>query len=338
MHAMNDGVVLLASDGTPELATATACALLGCADLEELRREWPQLASPLRHAVAQPAGTGHPSAVDLDVRDDGSPRRVHVEVLPEASPSGQRVALVSSAQTCHPSDDDLRVATQLRTFSRLSAAIAHDLKAPLAAVLLHLELLRGTLDAAEREGQTPRERQLRYVGVMKDELARLNRQLTSLFTHTAVLKEEPETFDLRDVVQELEFLVRPQAQRQTVALEITTGELPASVRGQRNALRQAVLNVAVNGLEAMPDGGKLQITLEKTDARATIAVRDTGSGIAPADLANVCEARYTTKPHGYGMGLYVTQSVLTDHGGRVRLESAEPGTRVLLDVPVAAGA
>jgi signal transduction histidine kinase len=342
---MNEGLVLLAPDGSPQFATTRTYELFGCATLDDLRRRWTDLGEPARTALEHLAESGvTPPPIHVEVATAGGPRRLRLDIERARAASAEGAArtagyaaIVRDRDLADAVETDLRLATHLRALSRLSGAIAHDMKAPLAAVLLHLELLRGTLDD-DREGQAPRERRLRYVGVMKDELGRLNRALTSLFTQTALRSEAWETFDLRDLVHELEFLIRPQAQRQGIALELSPGDGVATMRGHRDAIKHAMLNVAVNALEAMPDGGRLQITLEPKDDALALSMRDTGSGIPDDVLPRIFDLRFTTKPAGCGMGLYVTRSVLELHGGAIRTEPATEGACFRLDLPKAAEA
>jgi two-component system, sporulation sensor kinase D len=168
---------------------------------------------------------------------------------------------------------------------------------------------------------------------MKDELARLNQSLTSLFTNIAFKPDEPQTFDLREVVHDLDFLIRPQARRQTTKLDLVIGDRPVLVTGHRDAFKQAVLNVAMNALEAMKDGGTLQITLANDGSAATLSVRDGGSGIAAAVLPRIYDRGFSVKPNGFGMGLYVTRSIVAQHGGTMHVESTPAGTRVDIRVP-----
>ena len=344
---MNEGLVLLAPDGSPQLATARAYELFGCATLDALRTRFAQIGELARSVIADSAGgesTSHPIDIEVATADGPRPLRLEVERV-SAGPNGTETSsggamfavIVRDRNLLDGGETDLRLATQLRALSRLSAGIAHDMKAPLAAVLLHLELLRGTLDD-DRDGQTSRDRRLRYVGVMKDELGRLNRALTSLFTHTVLRPEACETFDLRELLHEIEFVIRPQAQRQGVTLELSPGDGAAMMRGERDAMKHAIVNVAVNALEAMPDGGRLQITLEPKDETVTISIRDSGRGIAADVLPRVFDRHFTTKPGGCGMGLYVTRSVLARHDGTIRTETSAPGACFRLDVPKATGA
>ncbi len=334
--AVDEGVLLLAADGALDDATPGACALFGCDDVDALRRRWTELGAGVRDTLARPGAAPGTDAnrFDLDLPLHDGTHRLRIDVSPQSADAARRIAIVRDRDQLGRAEADLRAATMLRTWSRLAAAIAHDLKGPLAAVLLHLELLRGTLADGERDDPPPREKALRYVGVMKDELARLNTSLTSLFTNTAFKPDTLETFDLRDVLRDLEFWVRPQARRQTVTLDLTIGERPVLVTGYREALKHAVLNVAVNALEAMNDGGTLEITLANDDTGATISLRDTGAGIPAAALPAVYEPRVTTKPNARGMGLYVARSVLAEHGGSLRAESTSHGTRCDIRVPV----
>jgi len=344
---MNEGLVFLAPDGSPELATDRTYELFGCATFDDLRRRWAELGEPLRSALEHlHASAPMAPAIDLEIASAAGARRLRVDVHRTAGSTRTRdadrapgdvryLAVVQDRDLLDAVETDLRLATQLRTLSRLSAAIAHDMKAPLAAALLHLELLRGTLDTEDREDQALRDRRSRYIGIMKDELGRLNRALTSLFSQTALRAEVLETFDLRELFHEVGFLVRPQAQRQSVGLDLSPGERPAFIRGHRDAMKHAILNVAVNALEAMPDGGRLRIDLEPKDEAVMISIRDTGPGIPEAVRPSIFDLRFTTKPASCGMGLYVARSVLELHGGGIRTAPAEQGTCFYLDVPAA---
>ena len=120
-------------------------------------------------------------------------------------------------------------------------------------------------------------------------------------------------------------LVSPQAKQQRVAVETSLPEGPVPFTGHRDRLKQALLNIAMNALEAMPSGGHLAINLENSDGQIRIALRDSGPGISPELQSQIYKMHFTTKSGGTGIGLYVARSVVESHGGDIQVETAAGG-------------
>ena len=228
---------------------------------------------------------------------------------------------------------DLRRAARLRVLSQVYLAVAHDLKAPLNGMVLNLELLRESLaDGAE----IGRDKQRRWVEVLERELVRLRRSLETLLAQTAPASDELERFDLRSTVEEIEDLLAPQARRQQVRLVTDLPAAPVTVEGHRDHLKQALLNVAINGLEVLGEGGTLELALRGDGEAAALAVRDTGPGISPELRQRIFDMHFTTKDNGTGIGLYVARSVVESEGGAIDVADTGPdGTTFMVRLPLA---
>jgi signal transduction histidine kinase len=221
----------------------------------------------------------------------------------------------------------------LRVLSQVYLAVAHDLKAPLNGMVLNLELLRESLaDGAE----IGRDKQRRWVEVLERELVRLRRSLETLLAQTAPASDELERFDLRSTVEEIEDLLAPQARRQQVRLVTDLPAAPVTVEGHRDHLKQALLNVAINGLEVLGEGGTLELALRGDGEAAALAVRDTGPGISPELRQRIFDMHFTTKDNGTGIGLYVARSVVESEGGAIDVADTGPdGTTFMVRLPLA---
>lgn len=231
-------------------------------------------------------------------------------------------------------EDDARLQRQLQGLARVYRTLAHELRAPLGAVMLNLDLLQESLG----EDVHPNERAQRLVGVLRRELDRLNRSLHGILTGT-LPDASPERFDLGGSLRDLVVLLAPQARRQSVELEVHLGDDPLPVRGYPDRLRQAFLNVAVNALEAMPHGGRLRLEARRDGTWARVAVRDSGPGIPAAALPRVYDPEFTTKDGGSGIGLHVARAAVELHGGEIGVSSRPGhGTAVHVAVPLAPGA
>jgi signal transduction histidine kinase len=201
-------------------------------------------------------------------------------------------------------------------------------------MVLNLELLRRSLDpsAPPREGMGPK--QQRWVEIIDQELHRLRRALDILLAQTAPAAEKPETFDLRGVIEEISELLYPQARQQKVELASELPEQSVVVTAYRDQIKQAVLNLSINGLEAMPEGGTLRLSVTSEGATASMRVADSGPGIPPELRDRIFDMHFTTKQSGTGIGLYVTRSIFEAQGGTVRIESTGPeGTTFQLTLP-----
>jgi signal transduction histidine kinase len=254
--------------------------------------------------------------------------------LYELSDRGGVLVLVKNADSLAVLESELGLAMQMRGLTRFYAAFAHDLKAPLNAMVMTLELLKLSLQG---DG-APTEKQLKYIGVVNQEIGRLDRQLRTLLTHTAPPSTGPQDVDLRGLLQELDELLAPQARRQRVTLITRLPDDPVIVVGQPDRLKQAMLNILINALEAMPKGGVLNIALERVDGSASITVRDNGPGIPQEVLDSIYDMHFTTKSGGTGVGLYVARSVMQAHGGSIDVSAVpDGGTSFTLKFPLPPG-
>jgi signal transduction histidine kinase len=219
-------------------------------------------------------------------------------------------------------ETDLLLASQMRSQAHLYGALAHDLRAPLNAMQITLELLADTLFSGG--AGTNSSDQQRYIAVLKEELARLNRTLCTMLDHSIPLSAASQEFDLRTILEEVAALLGTQAKRHHVDLQLRLPDREIKVIGHRDRLKQALINVAINGLEAMPGGGRLRINMVVPDATVNIIVRDDGPGIANELLDEIYQIYFTTKKSGSGMGLYVARLVLESHGGDIQVVN-QPG-------------
>jgi signal transduction histidine kinase len=318
---LDQGVLLVSSSLQLEFANPRACELLGCADRAELERRWPELQRILDSAL----GSLHEGAarLDLDVPGPSGTRSLRCQVSPLAEEEAQDLLILLRDRTMLDAlETDLLLASQLRALSRVYGAITHDLKAPLNAMVLNLDRLQSALRSGSGEAEAEEAEQC--VAVLREELERLDRSLQALLVDTTPAGQGREEFDARAMLAEIQRLLLPQARLQSVALEAYLPGTAVRIAGQRDRLKQAILNVAINALEAMPDGGELELRLEAHPDEADVLIADSGPGIPEEVRLRIFDPHFTTKTSGTGIGLYVARSIIEAHGGEISITSV-PG-------------
>jgi signal transduction histidine kinase len=340
---MNVGVLVLNSNAALDFANPQALELLGSSTDAQLKDRWHELAAQLGLDAGKLCEGAKPRSLTAELQIGTKPRSLRLEVyaLEEEACTGYLV-LLRDRRTADALETDLLLASQMRSLPHLYRVMVHDLKAPLNAMQLTLELLSDPQGkAADPAHEAKRQR---YLAVLKEELLRLDRML-----QTMLGQNEPigslgsvgsalRTFDFREIVREIAALLTPQARRQRVSIDTQMPEQPALAAGYRDRLKQAFLNIAINGLEAMPAGGRLAIRLLSEEKTISVLCQDDGPGIPAESLEEIYQIHFTTKKTGSGIGLYVARLVAESHGGDVLIKS-EPGrgTRVILSVPRATG-
>lgn len=226
----------------------------------------------------------------------------------------------------------LRYASHMRALSGLFHGLVHDLKSPINALVVNLELLKASVS------ETPDvERQRRYVRILHEELMRLNRAVERLLPAAGPASDERGRFDLKELVDELTPLLSTTARHQNVKLEIHALEERFPFEGHRDRIKQAVLALTINALEAMPQGGRLDISLERRGGTAVLAISDSGPGVSAGMRDRMYDLYSTTKDRHEGIGLYVARSVAESTNGSIEhAPLPEGGSRFTLTLPLTA--
>lgn len=264
-QAMKMGVLLLGRDREPYFANPRALELFGSATLDDLKSRWPAVRASIEGRRAGEAELEPAAAIQVDLSGPGVPRlRVETCRLGEAE---EYLVLLNDPEILDALETDVRLASQLHGLARVYRTVAHELRAPLSAMMIHLDLLRESLGGSgpRAEGGDAE----RYVAVLGEELQRLNRSLSEALTQTLPPTDHRDKFDLREALTELGTLLAPQARRQSVDLRIRMPETPVVLVGYRDRLKQSFLNIAVNALEALPTGKD-----EPGDDRGRVPSRD----------------------------------------------------------------
>jgi signal transduction histidine kinase len=333
-HLLKVGVVLLRRGLEVDHVSRRALEIVGTPDEDAFLSWWEGVRPTVREAVkGTPALDGSWSA-RLDAATEKARVEAELHQL-EGEDCDDYLMLLRDLRALEALEADARLASQLEGLGRVYRTMAHELRAPLSAMMINLDLLReslGTMNAAEPGNALS---QRRYVDVLREELNRLNRSLHGILTQT--VPDAPEQqFDVVASLRHLATLLAPQARRLGIELRTDLGDNPLVMRGYPDRLRQAFLNVAVNALEAMPRGGRLEIEARRDEKGVTVTFADSGPGIPAEDLACIYEPDFSTKEGGSGIGLYVARALVELHGGEIRVESAlDRGTRVVVSLPLA---
>jgi signal transduction histidine kinase len=211
--------------------------------------------------------------------------------------------------------------------------LAHEIRNPLNAAVLQLHLLERHLGKLQIEPEIHAALRKR-TEIVGAEIGRLNRLLTEFLDLARPRGIALELVHVGSLVEDVLALERDTAANSGVAIERDLEAEGCVVIGDREKLKQVVINLVVNALEAMKEGGTLTAKVACEAGRVVLTIEDTGPGIEPAVLSEVFEPFFTTKEGGTGLGLSIVRKIIDQHGGHVRIESQRSkGTRVTVAIP-----
>jgi len=241
---------------------------------------------------------------------------------------GRRYGVLSQRHA--RAEEALRRRDRLAAMGELASTVAHEVRNPLNAVGMTAQRLRREFLEAVGETQPERREITDLLDVMSTETQRINRIVQQFLDFARPPRLAPEPTDLAALVQALAERTRPLAEARGVRIE-TEVSAAGLARIDAGQVRQAIDNLVRNAIEATPEGGLVGISARCGRDGCLIEVRDSGRGIAPEHLPRIFDLYYTTKTEGTGVGLAITQQIVTAHGGTIEVES-RPGTGTTMTV------
>lgn len=222
-------------------------------------------------------------------------------------------------------------AQRLAELGTLTGGLAHEIKNPLSTVLLNLQLLQEDLDPDD----PTQKRVAARLGTVTREASRLRDILADFLKFAGKIEIRKEAVDLNRLLEELVDFFAPQAQLSRVQMRFTPRSGPLVVRIDPRLIKQMVLNLMINALQAMQSGGELMLSAEQNGNDAVIDVIDTGTGISADAVGKIFQAYYSTKKGGTGLGLAMSQRIVEEHGGTITVTSeAGKGTDFKVRLPI----
>jgi signal transduction histidine kinase len=315
------GILTLDARGDVTSVNGPACRILGLdgslvsAPLSDLFTDWPEILQALEDVDLQKE-QGHWSRyVDLERNEKNLTFRIALLPLTFGDEGGRILAVEDLTERVNLRQRMERM-ERLASLGRLSAGIAHEVRNPLTGISLLLDELHDRLI-----GQTGDQVLIRRA---LGEMERLERLVGELLNFASQPQITLEPGDVGAVLGDSLFFIKKQCQQSGIELVELIAEDLSPLMLDQSKLKQAFLNLFTNALEAMPSGGTLTVTARKEGENILIMVRDTGEGMAPERIPLIFEPFYTSKGEGTGLGLSITHNIVSEHGGRIEVES-RPG-------------
>ena len=209
---------------------------------------------------------------------------------------------------------ELVVAERMATVGRLSLKVAHEVRNPIAAIELNAEMLQ---EIVRGQGGAQAEEAVSLVTAIRDQVNTLDGLTEEYLAFARFPKPHFEEESINHLLEELADFVRPVATRQGLTLRVEVDPEVPLMEIDRSLLRQAVMNLVKNGLEALSTGGALTISSRLLGDQVEISVLDTGPGISREVASKLGEPFFTTKPQGTGLGLSIVRQITEEHGGEL---------------------
>ncbi|HMB67671.1 MAG TPA: ATP-binding protein [bacterium] len=226
-------------------------------------------------------------------------------------------------------EEEVRRVDRLAALGRLSAGVAHEVRNPLAGIRTTAEILRGRIDDDDDRA--------RFVDVILEETARLDRIVGSLLQFAKPPEPRPEPADLVALLSRAARLAAGRAADRGVTVRVAEAARLPSARVDRDQILQVVLNLVLNAVDAAPAGGEIRLSAETAPPDSVrILVEDDGPGVPAAVRERIFDPFFTTKAGGTGLGLSISQGIVARHSGSLRMEETGTGTRAVVTLPSAA--
>ena len=335
MSKLQDGLMLFARDSRVVLVSAPVEAFLGRPRGELLGRTVQEVfdrQSILGAALLDAFERRRPISQREFEAAGGQRVQVSLDFVQEETSQIGALVIMRDTESARRIGDEIEMSRRLSASGRLTRGVAHEVKNPINAIVLHLQLLQNKL--AHEEPDTRR-----HVDIIDSEIRRLDRVVQTLVDFTRPRDLHIEEIDLRQLLEDVAQLAAPDAEQHGVNIERHLPDQNLPVKVDVDLMKQAILNVVINGVQAMPQGGRLTISARRDNNVVVAEVQDQGSGIPKDMREKIFELYFTTKKEGSGIGLAQTYQILQWHYGSVDFESAEgAGTTFRFHIPMAGAA
>ena len=224
--------------------------------------------------------------------------------------------------------EQLAHSEKIATLGRVAAQVAHEVRNPLAGLLLYSEHLKGKLDGKV----PPADAQL--INKIIETINHLTATTEQILNYARPVTLALKTVDLNDVARDVVQLLSTEISAHNIEIVMELDSSPVSGMLDEASIRAATLNLVLNAVQAMSSGGRLTISTKRDGKRMWMTIKDTGAGMSPERIKQIFEPFNTTKSRGLGLGMPYAQKIIQQHGGRIEVESRQgTGTQVRIELP-----
>jgi len=336
LGGLDDGLLLFSLDGRAVMVSPAAERFLGMPSDHLLGRRADDIFPPdhpVRQVVKLNDGEFEPvAAAEVVLASPDSPARrvgVSVQVITEGETRMGALVTFTDLESRERISTQLQVSERLAQLGRITAGVAHEVKNPLNSMRLWLENLKASLPEGEGVPQ-------QAVRVLDNEIDRLDTVVKRFLDYTRPPEMHQEETSVKELLEEVLAVGRHQMDKALVKVEAHCASNVPPVLADRQLLKQALMNLLLNAVEAMPGGGRLSVSLERRGEMAVIQIEDTGRGIAPEHSQRIFQLFFTTRPGGSGIGLASAFRTVQLHNGSIDFKSeVGRGTTFRIELPLA---
>ena len=326
LEGLNEGVIAFDRHRCAVLANGASIRLLGLAGRDVIGRGADELfdGCPELLKILEAGFKGRLCREPKDVilqQEEGGMRRLGATTSYLKADTGHGVVLVvQDVSALKRMEWGMYQEEKMSALGRLAASVAHEVRNPLGAVDIQLQLLEDDLKDVE-EGL--RGRVYRRLNIAQMEMKRLDRIVHNFLRFTRTPRLDLQRISLNSVVRHVFDLVSPEARERGIRLNLDLLEGLPAVDGDESQLGQAVLNMTVNAFQAMTSGGELsaRTRMDAEGSQVRLSISDTGCGIPDEEIDRIFEFYYTTRDEGTGLGLSIAQQIIYQHRGHIEVES-----------------
>jgi len=338
MDSLTNGVIILDSKHVIVKTNRAASRILGIPLAESFDRPlWrvipdSKLADFIHTAIKNEEAV---VAEEIVIAADEGNQYIELSVLPLVREKKVRGAIITAEDITQKKREEInkRRLENLASLTNLAAAVAHEIKNPLAAISIHVQLLRKNFKACNLEMNAKAQK---HLNVVEEEIDRLNKIVVDFLFAVRPLQCEFSPVNVNELIRNLFATFQEELSAAGISFLFRPDDAVPNIQADERFLRQALMNILTNAKAAMmPSGGELSIITRFDEEKVYITIADTGKGISPDVLHKIFEPYFTTKPDGSGLGLTMTYKVIKEHGGDIQVHSEQgKGARFTIILPI----
>jgi len=222
--------------------------------------------------------------------------------------------------------EELIQANKFKVLGELASGMAHEIRNPLGSIQGSLEILKEDYKEGDKKAE--------FLNILFKEIKRLNRVVTDFLSYARPTQPALVDCDLNQLISESISIIKPEADKKQIRLNLHSVSKLPQIQADSSQLKQALLNLLLNSLQAIEKSGEISITSETSNGWISVEIKDTGPGISPENLSRVFTPFFTTKKEGVGLGLGIVERIVQNHKGKITVESRpEQGTVFTIKLP-----